>query len=148
MSKKPTIAESNPELIAEWHQTKNVNLTPENVSAGSGKKVWWLCGKGHEWDATVSSRSNRTKGSNCPYCSGSKCIKGENDLGTTHPELSKQWHPTKNGDLKPEDVSAGSNKRVWWQCEKGHEWDAVINNRSKRKNCPYCGKDKIIKSRE
>ena len=39
---------------------------------------------------------------------------GFNDLQTTNPELAKQWHPTKNGDLKPTNVMANSNKIVWW----------------------------------
>ena len=39
-------------------------------------------------------------------------------LAEVNPELAKQWHTSKNGDLTPEDVSAGSKKKVWWKCEK------------------------------
>ena len=39
-------------------------------------------------------------------------------------ELAKEWHPTKNGSLTPADLTLGSNKRVWWICSKGHEWQA------------------------
>ena len=49
-----------------------------------------------------------------------RLIKGENDLATLHPALAKEWHPTKNGNLKPGDVSPGSSKKVWWLCSKGH----------------------------
>lgn len=47
-----------------------------------------------------------------------------------HPELSKEWHPIKNGKLTPQDITAGSNNKVWWQCKKGHEWEATIVNRA------------------
>jgi len=30
-----------------------------------------------------------------------------------YPERVAQWHLTKNGDLRPKDVSAGSKHRVW-----------------------------------
>ena len=58
-----------------------------------------------------------------------KLIKGENDLATLCPSLVQEWHPTENGDLKPEDVSSGSSKEVWWLCPKGHPYQMVINQR-------------------
>ena len=42
MSKKLTLAEEYPELAMQWHPTKNEGLTPEMVTCGSKKKVWWL----------------------------------------------------------------------------------------------------------
>ena len=63
----------------------------------------------------------------------------KNNLLTENPDLSKQWHPTKNGTLTPTDVTKGSNKKVWWQCEKGHEWEAFIANRAQKgQGCPFC----------
>lgn len=61
-------------------------------------------------------------------------------LAETHPELAKQWHPIKNGDLTANYVTKGSHKKVWWKCDKGedHEWESIIGNRTKGKNCPYC----------
>jgi hypothetical protein len=70
-------------------------------------------------------------------------LKGFNDLETINPELVKQWHPTKNGDLKPSDVVSGSKKKVWWICNEGHEWEASILNRAKKNSgCPHCYKRK------
>lgn len=60
--------------------------------------------------------------------------------------LFREWHPTKNGELTPKDVTCGSNKKVWWMCEKGHEWEAIIVNRTKGRGCPYCSDKKLIKS--
>ena len=63
---------------------------------------------------------------------GKKPPKGKS-LAEVNPELAKQWHPTKNGDLTPFFFSQGSEKKVWWKCDKGvdHEWESSINNRSK-----------------
>lgn len=111
---------THPELAAQWHHVRNKDLKPEDVSAGSNKKVWWLLpyddketGKhfDFEWEAAISCRVN---GSECPYLTSQAVWKGFNDLATTHPELAAQWHPDKNGNLKPEHVSAGSGKKVWW----------------------------------
>jgi hypothetical protein len=52
-----------------------------------------------------------------------------------------EWHPTKNGSLRAEDVSAGSQKRRWWLCpvHPSHEWEREVNARtSRRDRCPFC----------
>jgi hypothetical protein len=78
--------------------------------------------------------------SKCPICFNQKVVKS-NCLATTHPEIAKEWHPTKNGDLTPFDVVAGSHKKVWWKCPVGddHEWKSQIYNISRDlSNCPFC----------
>ena len=131
-----SLAYCKPEIAKEWHPTLNGDLKPRDVSFSSHKKVWWKCEKGHEWQTKINGRSN---GLNCPYCSGKRVIVGETDLATKNPELVKEWHPTLNGDLKPSDVTAGSHKKVWWECEKGHKWQATIKHRTIAKSgCPYC----------
>ena len=132
---------TKPELAKEWNYGKNGNLKPTQFTSGSGKKVWWKCDKGHEWQAIISSRS---RGSGCPYCSNMKILIGYNDLATTYPELAKEWNYEKNGDLKPTQVVANTNKIVWWKCSKGHEWQASISNRSKGSGCPYCSNYKAL----
>ncbi|NIP32735.1 hypothetical protein GWN26_07380, partial [Candidatus Saccharibacteria bacterium] len=125
-TKENCLESVNKALAKEWHPTKNGTLTPANVTPGSGKKVWWLCRNGHEWQAFIS---NRSKGIGCPYCSNKKACK-DNCLATINPKLAKEWHPTKNGILTPKHVLPGTNKKVWWRCKKGHEWETFINNRS------------------
>lgn len=136
--KETSLAAIRPEIAAEWHPTKNKDLSPEQISPQTSKKVWWQCLKNpeHVWKTGVSNRFN---GNGCPYCSGRKVTK-QTSLLALNPELSKQWHPTKNDDLTPEDVRSGANKKVWWICDKGHEWEASINNRSKvnGSGCPFC----------
>ncbi len=125
----------NPTLSIEWNYEKNGNLRPEHFTAGSNKKAWWKCSKGHEWQAVITSRN---KGHGCPYCSGRYVIKGKTDLTTLNPTLAKEWNCEKNGNLKPEDFTINAHSKVWWKCNKGHEWQAVIASRNKGHGCPYC----------
>lgn len=138
---KNSLGYMHPDLVLEWHQILNNGLNPMNVPAQSNEKAWWQCSKGHEWEAQISSRVH---GNGCPYCCNKLVMKGFNDLATLCPELAKEWHPTKNGELLPSDVSRGSKKKVWWQCFKGHEWEAAIYSRSSGRNCPYCINKKIL----
>lgn len=143
---KPAIEKSlyktHPNLIKEWHPTKNGDLTPKDVSFGSENKVWWICRKGHEWEARICDRS---KGIGCLYCSNRK-VNEFNCLAVKNPTLAKEWHPVKNGILTPYNVVSGSSKKVWWLCSKGHEWQAIINNRNRLgRKCPYCANQKITK---
>ena len=70
MSRKVTpkynLAILNPDVAKEWGTTKNGILTAKDVTPGSGKKVWWRCGKGHEWNARIASRTEG--GTGCPHC--------------------------------------------------------------------------------
>tara|TARA_B100000886_G_scaffold199121_1_gene137252 strand:+ start:208 stop:423 length:216 start_codon:yes stop_codon:yes gene_type:complete len=70
-------------------------------------------------------------------------LKREKSLGFLDPEISKEWHPTKNGELTPFDFSKGSRKKVWWQCSKktNHEWEAKIADRKNGTGYPDCYKD-------
>ena len=127
-----------PEVAREWNHEKNGDLLPTMVTFGSVKKVWWKCSKGHEWIDTILHRTRIDKQYGCPYCSHHKVLKGINDLATLYPDLAKEWHPSKNGNLTPSDVLPYSSKKVWWKCYKGHEWQARISGRSKGVGCPYC----------
>ena len=131
------LATTHPRLAAQWHPTKNGDLKPDMVTVGSRKRIWWLCENGHEWETHLYHRAS---GAGCARCSQSKIRVGINDLATTHPELAAQWHPTKNGNLTPQMVTAHKNLKVWWQCEKGHEWERLIRSRSAAKSteCPIC----------
>jgi len=141
------LATTHPDITREWHPTKNGKLTASNVTFGSAKKVWWKCDKGddHEWLTAVSKRT--CMGRNCPICSGQKVVLS-NCLATINPDLAKQWHPTKNGDLSPYDFTPGTNKKIWWKCDKGddHEWVTSISSRSNGHNCPVCSGNKTVLS--
>lgn len=128
-------ASQQPSLMKEWNYEKNPTLQPYMVSKNSGKKAWWKCKKGHEWMATISSR---VKGNGCPICANKVILQGYNDLASTHPELLMEWDYERNTLMSPTSVTGGSNKKIWWICNKGHHWQAFIFNRTKGHGCPYC----------
>jgi len=135
------LAVKRPDIAKEWHPTKNGNLTPFNFTPGSGRKVWWKCEKGHEWDARIANRA--TLGRGCPYCSN-KAVGNDNNLAVKFPAVAKEWHPTKNGRLTARDVLPGSHRIVWWKCGKGHEWDAKIKDRTGQgSGCTYCSGHRV-----
>ena len=136
-----SVAFLRPYLLSEWNYKKNKNINPEMVLSYSRKKVWWLCKEGHEWEDRICKRS--LGWGNCKVC---------NSFGFLFPKLAKEWHPTKNGKLMPWNVSQSSSKKVWWKCEKGHEWESTVLNRvgfekqiRKGRGCPYCSHQKVYK---
>lgn len=129
-----------PKIAAEWDYSKNNGLTPREVIGGA-KKIWWICPKGHSYEATMNSRTNRNSG--CSICSNIKALKGFNDLSTTNPEIAAEWDYDKNNGLLPEAVVIGSNKRVWWICPKGHSYDMPIYER-KNSGCPFCAGKRVL----
>ncbi len=133
---------THPELAAQWHPTRNGDLTPAGVTAGSGRMVWWQCPRGHEWDDSPGHRTGR--GSGCAVCAGKRIQIGVNDLASTHPAIAEQWHHARNGNLLPTGVTAGSSKRFWWIDEFGHEWEAQVNNRANGTGCPYCASRLVL----
>lgn len=212
--KLPSLQEYSPELAKQWHTTKNGQLTPSEVTAGSNLKVWWICEKdpNHEWKASVLNRARKGKG--CPKCvrrnrltnisksvakqrpdlvgfwdferngdftpseisCGSaekiwwKCVDNPehiwqerpydlckkkktlcpfcrklfNTLEFNYPEIAKEWHPTKNGELTPLTVTRANSKKVWWICSRNpeHEWQAEVKNRTIiGSGCPICAKE-------
>ena len=134
----------NPELASEWDYKKNSGLSPANVSPNAHKKVWWICPQcGNQWSADIHHRNT---GVGCPVC-GRKtatdtrienALLSGNSLSITNPLIASEWHPTKNGTIRPETVLPNSNVSVWWLCKKGHEWQALISSRNAGAGCPYC----------
>lgn len=127
-----------PQVAAQWHPSRNGTVTPQQLSPYSNRKTWWLCDRGHAYSAAVAART--MSGSGCPYCAGRKVLAGFNDLATLRPKVAAQWHPTLNGSLTPEMVTAGSRQKVWWQCADGHVWKAVVYSRTgpHQTGCPVC----------
>ena len=136
------LATVHPHLIKMWSPRNK--LLPTEVTAASHKKVWWICEKGHEWEAKIDTVT--IMGCGCPYCAGKRAIPGETDLETLCPELTKQWDWEKNGKLRPSTLLPSSHEKVWWLCELGHSYQAVIFSRSREKGtgCPYCAGKKVL----
>ena len=137
--KSTQLTTTDPIIAKQWNYSKNGNLKPEQFHGGSSKSVWWKCDKGedHEWKTEIRVR---TLGSGCPVCINKKVVLS-NCLQTTHPKLASEFQKDRNENLSPLNVSAGSNKKVWWQCKHNptHEWKTVITSRAIYKTgCPYC----------
>ena len=131
-----SILYTHPEILKFWHPTKNINITPSNITHGSGKKVWWLCpnkfecGCLHEHKQLVKSKINGTE---CPYC----CVPPikvceHRSIKFKCPSIMEKWHPTKNGDLDPSTLSSGSTTKIWLLCSNTcdygclHEYEQTV----------------------
>lgn len=125
-----------PDIVKIWDYDKN-NITPQDVTYKTTKKVWWVCDKGHEYYKSVADITLR--GQRCYYCSGKRVLQGFNDLATEYPKISKQWNYNKNpNDIDPTKIRKGSNKKYWWNCDNGHSYECTVTNRVQGYGCPYC----------
>ena len=155
-----SLATEYPDIAAEWHPFLNGTRTPDQVASHShAKAFWWIKHNDLEsgtefefvWEACIG---NRVNGRGCPYLSGKAVWKGYNDLQTCCPELSKEWHPIKNGDLTPDRVYYKTSKKVWWQIEYWSEnnqkwftmeWEAAVNKRSiDKQGCPFLTGHRVL----
>lgn len=141
-----------PEIAKEWHPTKNIDdsgniIKINKIFSVTHLYAWWLCpnkcpyGCVHEYQMNVSNRTKHDQG--CPFSGCCKTAPKKCCLHTSlqflFPELSSEWHPTKN-TLKPYEVLPYSNICVWWKCKKDkeeHEWESCISDRHNN-GCPYC----------
>jgi hypothetical protein len=126
----------NPAFLRQWDYSKNVKLTPDSLTPGTNKEIWWLCKYGHSWKARGAKRS---AGQECPTCMNRDLKSGFNDLETKAPEIAKTWDFERNGELTPSMVLAGTHEKFWWRCEQGHAWETSPATRV-RTNCPRCSK--------
>lgn len=138
-----SLAMKHPELMSQWHSELNKGIDPHQFSSQSNKKVFWHCSKGHDYQASIKQRLNH---STCPVCQRSKKSKSaksktstqSSNLKQAFPSLAAQWHPTKNHPLTPSKLRPSSNRKVWWQCENGHEWQESPVYRQRASKCPQC----------
>lgn len=145
-----------PEIAKEWHPILNGNKKPTDYLRGSGVKVWWLCSKPgvcecHVWEATILTRvgTGDKRGSECPMCSINRdAACPHKNFAKSFPEIAKEWHPTLNGNKKPENFLPHSHENVWWECSISecdcHVWKTTINCRTGNgTGCPYCVRKKL-----
>jgi Probable Zinc-ribbon domain len=134
-----SLIDAEPVVASEWLYSKNAGWGPEHVSRASGVRCWWECSScRREYKARICRRTSGDK-SACPYCA-SKRVCGDNALSELFPEVAAEWHPKKNGKLKPSDVMYASGKRAWWLCRTcKHAWNSDIGDRTiSGTGCPAC----------
>lgn len=133
-----------PNIAKQWNFEKNNNLKPTMFAPASNTYVWWICEKGHEWNASIADRTIGSRG--CPYCSNQRLLKGYNDLETRFPHIAQEWDYEKNINLRPCDITYGTKRVVSWKCERGHSWNASVVSRTKTgNNCPICSNRKVLR---
>lgn len=140
VAKNGSLFDHYPELCNEWDYDKN-EIKPTEISFGSNKKVWWICNRGHRYQANINNRTCKKTG--CPYCSNKKILTGYNDLATTHPHLLQEWDFKKNS-IQPTEILSGSEKKVWWKCcYCGKEYESSPEQRAKKPlGCISCRRKK------
>ncbi len=128
--KGASLAERYPEIASEWHPVWNQDIRPSEVSWSSNYLFYWQCPNGHQWVATLNSRTSK-KEHGCPCCSGRE-VTAENNLGSLFPDHAQEWHPIKNGDLTPADVSPTAHIEVFWKRKDypHDEWKAHVSYRT------------------
>ena len=126
-AKEESLGSKFPEIACEIDDASNEQVDIFTTHPGTPKKLRWRCKNNHRYLATVRQRTIGGKG--CPTCES---------IEFQCPELMREWH-WENNDLSPQSIKPGSNKRVWWRCDQGHEWQAIVSSRALQKTgCPQC----------
>ena len=173
---KTDLLSQYPLIAEEWDYDKNTFL-PNSISKFSSQKVWWKCKNCvvfRRLDSTTSESLNKviinvlnylnandiavdTESDSAKILEQYASKKYNNSLLAVYPEVAAEWHPTKNGNLTPEQVNKSARLKVWWLGKCGHEWYMAVQDRTiklgiradgKRKkgyNCPYCSGKKNIR---
>jgi hypothetical protein len=136
LSVTSSLAARAPKLARWWHPTKNRGRKPSGVRLADRRSVWWKCpaGPDHEWQRSPAEQRRR----GCPFCANRR-VSVTNCLATRYPKIAAFWHPTRNGAVTADKVIAGTNRRYWWRCDIGHEWQTSPGVRIKKAGaCPFC----------
>jgi hypothetical protein len=157
-SSTTSLAALLPALAEEWHPTKNLPLSPHDVTLGTERKIWWRCREdpSHAWPTLIM---NRRRGAGCPQCRGREVGEPRTPAGffagrgkhggktlAERSLIASFWHPTKNKGRAPADITAHSRRRVWWKCPKGpdHEFQRSVDAQVAAKHkCPFCADQRV-----
>ncbi|MFA5998949.1 MAG: zinc-ribbon domain-containing protein [Candidatus Babeliales bacterium] len=145
---KKFLPETHPAVAVQWDFENNDGKTPDQFTAGSNKRVNWICDKGHRYLTKICHRTYYDSG--CPYCSGKKLVK-ERSFGFKFPKLAEEFDLIKNVPHTPDTIFSSSQNKYYWTCviDSTHSWESTTDNRIKGNGCPICVNrgDKIIKEK-
>ena len=129
-----------PDIAREFIGLESGTHTPTSLTPGSSRRAQWRCSANpnHLFKAKIYDRT--TSGVGCPFCNKRKLLVGDNDLATTHPDLSQQWDVIANRNGTPSSVMSNSRLKAHWVCDRNpeHRWAASIFTRANGTGCPYC----------
>lgn len=134
-----------PNMLAMWDYENNT-VSPDKVLAhATTVEYWWKCPICGKLEKATPDKKYEAK--TCWDC-GNKIggitrrkgeVKRKGSFAHHHPYLAKEWHPTLNGDLTPNDITSGCGENFYWQCKYGHTYKATVIDRVKRHaGCPTC----------
>ncbi len=123
-----------PKVLALFDCEKNEGIDPKRITYAT--VMWWRCPSGpdHSWQGKFN------KAKRCPYCANKKASI-TNSLKSLYPKVAEALHPTKNGEITAEKITAFASKKVWWICQAdpSHVWQTSVNNRTRLESgCPEC----------
>jgi hypothetical protein len=113
VSELSILFDTAPSLLKEWHPSSNGDLTPRSVKIGYPKKIWWLCGEGHEWQATIKAR---LKNNDCPICE-KETAKKKADLSISLPSMGKNYRKSRRFKTKATAVIELPDSGYWVYAE-------------------------------
>lgn len=141
----------HPNWAKYWDYELN-EIDPYSCGEKSHKTVNWICSEcGKKFLRKIVKMKDVVLCFNCANIIGKKNKYNSQLLKTgslidVFPNIASEWNYSKNNGLKPGDFLPNSNKKVWWKCSKGHEWEAIINSRSSSSHgCPICANQKVLK---
>eukprot|EP01083_Nonionella_stella_P195024 718736_1 len=140
-----SIQNVSPDLLKEWHPTKNILITPSMLNAQSNISVWWQCPKykDHEFVSSVSRRlATGRRRKDCPFCADKEVSK-QNNLAVVAPDIAELWFLERNCEIATKRVLASSMHYFWWKCPAApdHEWYDRCKNvvdKGRENACPFC----------
>lgn len=128
---------SHPKAI---YWSNNNEGRPEDYALGSHKICEFNCDCGHPFPCAVSNITSLNRW--CPYCSNpAKKLCGNCDICfnksfASHPR-AKNW--SKKNKTSPDEVFKSSHKKFWFDCECGHDFEAILSDISNNNSwCSYC----------
>jgi very-short-patch-repair endonuclease/uncharacterized C2H2 Zn-finger protein len=125
-----------PELLRFLDPDGNEGFDPFAVAPTARTEVNFRCEHGHRYERSLMTLVGNE--GRCKMCAGQVATE-TNNLAVVFPEIATEWHPTRNHDLTPSDVTPFSNKPVWWLCSAGHSFQQVVHKRTQRGDqCPKC----------
>ncbi|MBQ6126592.1 MAG: zinc-ribbon domain-containing protein [Erysipelotrichaceae bacterium] len=137
---------SGSEVLSEWAYDLNGSLTPDKITLGSHKKVWWICSKCNQ-PYQQSIKTKIKAGLGCESCNKTaannrrtqeKIASGKIKSVADYPLLLKEW----NDPRDPKTVSYGNDKHALWKCSAcGNEFSMIVKARTiQGQGCSKCGR--------
>lgn len=135
------LATTHSHVVAEFHPTELVRVSPTKLGSSSETLVDFVCPNEHAYRMRIY---DRVRAAGCPECTRNANAASDENLVVTHPNVAAEWHPSANGELRPEHFTHGSNEEVIWLCSKGHDYPQRIDRRAAGYQCSVCSRRRLV----